>query len=222
MSAENGDGGGFWNKLKSFIGISSTEKPTQYADDGSEILDEVVVSANRKPNWVQRNFSKDKLVNDWKNIKERSGANHLVNWFKNQNYDGGYYMYDDSGEASGDQSLKKQPHPTKPLEAINVGGFTQAGSFAKVGVGIGNIKSVAAPMNAVNNTLSGMSLGASTVEPTKELINSVKVWLFNGAQDSTLINLTPEQNMKLRDYQSIEGHRFRDSLKKESYFNTYK
>src|SRR5690606_15572603 len=170
MSAENGDGGGWisrtWNKAKSLFS-SSQESPATLSPIEHTELDEVTVDANKKPNWVQRNFSKDKLSNDWKNIKEKSGANHLINWFKNQNYDGGFYMYDDSGEASGDQSIKKQPDHTRPLEAINVGGFTRGGSFAKVGVGIGSIKSGAAPINLVNNTLSGMSLGASTVEPTK-------------------------------------------------------
>src|SRR5690606_18719389 len=83
MSAE---GGGWWSKItngvKSFLGIDS-EKPTQYADDGSEILDEVVVSANRKPSfWNRMGFSKDKFSRDWKDIKEKSGYNHFRNYKK--------------------------------------------------------------------------------------------------------------------------------------------
>ncbi len=83
MSAEGG-GGGLWSKIinsaKSFLGINSNEKPAASPIDHTE-LDEITISANRKPNWFQRNFSKDKLSNDWKNIKERSGGNHFVNWF---------------------------------------------------------------------------------------------------------------------------------------------
>src|SRR5690606_3069809 len=202
-----------WNKAKSLFS-SSQESPATLSPIEHTELDEVTVDANKKPNWVQRNFSKDKLSNDWKNIKEKSGANHLINWFKNQNYDGGFYMYDDSGEASGDQSLKKQPDHTKPLEAINVGGFTRGGSFAKVGVGIGSIKSGAAPINLVNNTLSGMSLGASTVEPTKELIDSIRVMFYDtGRGDSLPRNLTPTQNSLLRS-NTPDGERFKDSLKR--------
>ena len=51
MSAEGGGGGWLtklWNSAKSFIGIDSNERPNaKYAEDGSEILDEVVI--NTKP-----------------------------------------------------------------------------------------------------------------------------------------------------------------------------
>jgi len=83
MSAEGG-GGGLWSRIinsaKSFLGIDSNEKPAASPIEHTE-LDEITISANRKPSWFQRNFSKDKLSNDWKNIKERSGGNHFVNWF---------------------------------------------------------------------------------------------------------------------------------------------
>src|SRR5690554_2766126 len=83
MSAENGDGGGWisrtWNNAKSLFS-SSENSQTNSSPIGHTELDEVAVDADRKPNWVQRNFSKDKLVNDWKNIKERSGWNHFVDY----------------------------------------------------------------------------------------------------------------------------------------------
>lgn len=60
MSAEgSGDGEGFWNKLKSFFGMSSPEKSSTSPIEHTE-LDEITISANRKPNWLQRN--KDKLI----------------------------------------------------------------------------------------------------------------------------------------------------------------
>lgn len=60
MSAQDPEGGGFWNNVRSFLGMGSSNK--QEASPIEEtVLDEVVVSANRKPNWFQRN--KDNLIN---------------------------------------------------------------------------------------------------------------------------------------------------------------
>lgn len=64
--------------MKSLFG-SSNQPVTSPIPDTE--LDEITVSANRKPGWFQRNFSREKLSNDWSNIKERSGGNHFANWF---------------------------------------------------------------------------------------------------------------------------------------------
>lgn len=81
MSAEQG-GDGFWsniaNKAKSLLGINSGQpgvSPIEHTE-----LDEITVSANRKSNWFQRNFSRDKFSRDWKNNKEKSGYNHAANY----------------------------------------------------------------------------------------------------------------------------------------------
>lgn len=77
MSAQDPEGGGFWNNLRSFFGMSSTEKPAQqHIDDGSTLLDKIVIGTKSR-NWFQRNFSSDKLSNDFKNIKENAGINHF-------------------------------------------------------------------------------------------------------------------------------------------------
>ena len=77
MSAESGEGGGFWNKLQSFFGVNndsnnpnSNSIPEGYPNNLGEELDEIVVQGTRKQNWFQRNFSIEKLVSDWKKIKE--------------------------------------------------------------------------------------------------------------------------------------------------------
>lgn len=61
MSAEGGSDG-WWNKLKEgvrslFVGNSDSRPNAQYAEDGSEILNEIVINTKRK-NWFQRNFQK--------------------------------------------------------------------------------------------------------------------------------------------------------------------
>src|SRR5690606_17228540 len=66
MSAENSDGGGWlsrtWNKAVSFF--SSPNEPDMEPMEHT-VLDEIVISVDRKrPNWFQRNFSKEKLSND--------------------------------------------------------------------------------------------------------------------------------------------------------------
>src|SRR5690606_11272905 len=139
MSAENSDGGGWlsrtWNKAVSFF--SSPNEPDMEPMEHT-VLDEIVISVDRKrPNWFQRNSSKEKLSNDWKNIKENTGLNHFGNWFKSQKFDGGYYFYDDDKTGKGDQSLRKTNNNGKILEYINAGGIMQVGSFAKSWDGTG-------------------------------------------------------------------------------------
>lgn len=81
---------------------------------------------------------------------------------------GGFYFYDENKtEGSGDQSLGrtwKFKNKEEKLNSVESSSAYQAASFAKVGEGIGSIKSGTAPINTVNNTLSGMSLGESLPE----------------------------------------------------------
>lgn len=88
MSAEGpGDGGGFWNKVRSFFGMSSIEKPQQDIDDGSTVLDEIVIPASKKPSiWKRMGFSKDKISRDWKDIKEKSGYNHAKKYYDTHDF----------------------------------------------------------------------------------------------------------------------------------------
>ncbi len=179
------------NSAKSFLGISSNEKPASSPIEHTE-LDEITISANRKSNWLQRNFSKDKLSNDWKNIKERSGGNHFVNWFKNLSFDGGFYFYDDDGKAKGDQSLKKRVHG-KGAEAVNVTGFVQAASFAKGGEGIkANVEDPKTIVSIFNNTVSGINLG-NGVPDSKVEINSDFTWevFYSGHANINYLKTTP-------------------------------
>src|SRR5690554_1467434 len=83
MSAENSDGGGWlnraWNNVKSIFSSSNDPSTASSPIEHTE-LDEITINANRKPNWFQRNFSRDKFSRDWKNNKEKSGYNHAANY----------------------------------------------------------------------------------------------------------------------------------------------
>jgi len=203
MSAEGGGGGllsRIINSAKSFLGISSNEKPAASPIEHTE-LDEITISANRKPNWFQRNFSKSKLSNDWKNIKERSGGNHFVNWFKNLDFSGGFYFYDDDGKAKGDQSLRKRVHG-RGAEAINVTGFIQAGSSAKGGEGIKyDIEDVKTTISIFNNTFSGLNLGNS-IPDSKVEVNRDFTWdiFYDGA---TLLKYSQQSGEKSRKMEMV-------------------
>lgn len=117
MSAENGDGGGWisrtWNNAKSLFS-SSDNSQTDSSPIGHTELDEVTVDANRKPNWFQRNFSKHKLSNDWKNIKEKSGFNHFKSYKKDMVGGTGNTII--SGHGSESFKGTDMPGPTKTIK----------------------------------------------------------------------------------------------------------
>ena len=140
---------------------------------------------------------------------------------------GGFHFYDSNNPAgSGGQDQGKQwkaKNKDEKLDSFDASTALQAASFATRGEGIGSIKSVTAPIMVVNNILSGMSLGHSTVEPTKDLAKSINDWLHKPTNDSgsTPAKLPPGQNIKLRDYRYINGQ-LKDSLYKVHTINSYK
>lgn len=114
MSAEKGDGGvkEWWNKVSNKVisFFSSSTEPVPSGDEGT-VLDEITVSANRKPSfWNRMGFSKDKFSNDWKNIKERSGGNHFVKEsgkiYDHINNFGGLIIYGKSSYNMGGNDIK--------------------------------------------------------------------------------------------------------------------
>ncbi|RRJ87641.1 hypothetical protein EG240_14905 [Paenimyroides tangerinum] len=122
MSAQDPEGGGFWSRAKSFLGIGSINKQeTSPIED--TILDEVVISTDRKPNWIKRNFSKDKFSNDLKNIKENTGWNHgvkeLVKTYKSIQKLGGYKIWGFGSEEMGRNDIKIEGEH-KHIDASNI------------------------------------------------------------------------------------------------------
>src|SRR5690606_8058213 len=205
MSAENGDGGGWisrtWNKAKSLFS-SSQESPATLSPIEHTELDEVTVDANKKPNWVQRNFSKDKLANDWKNIKENSGWNHFVN-YKFKGYGSIIHSGQGSENGAGWDDYEGQPHTLKSTDVSSYS-FSDPRIIQFVTEGYSKWYSIKGDENI------------------QEGIKYIKKTLYNGVNDSLPIDLTPKQNDLFNDYDTSEGQGFRDSLRREYYFNTSK
>lgn len=118
MIAENSDGGRWlnraWNNVKSIFSSSNDPSTTSSPIEHTE-LDEITIIANRKPNWFQRNFSKNKLANDWENMKENSGWNHFIN-YKFKGYGSIVHSGQGYDEGAGWDDYEKKYHVLKSTD----------------------------------------------------------------------------------------------------------
>ncbi len=201
VTPDDGGGKGFWKKVKSFFGINSNEKPdnSQYTNDGSTILDEMIID-----------FSKEKLSADWKRIKENTGWNHLKGWADK-------YKFDLTGGTGGIRFLGFGSDNTEGKGEIN-------GKMKSVKVSDMSTYSFRDPQGiekAVSAFMESVKTGVSILEDdnVNKGLQKIERTLFNGNIDSMNIKLTPKQNKLFNDYQTGKGQKFRDSLKGEYYYN---
>src|SRR5690606_11048995 len=172
MSAEGG-GDGWWNKLKEgdrslFVGNSDPRPNAQYAEDGSEILNEIVINTKRK-NWFQRNFSKDKLKRAVSRAAENTGFNHAVtesiNIHNSINKTGAFRIWGIGTEGMGRNDI--EIHGT--IKDINVTDLPRPGAGGA---------SPSEPITKLVQYLNGV-FGLFTNEKTEEIIkeNIDTIWL---------------------------------------------
>ncbi|WKW46873.1 hypothetical protein P3875_02095 [Myroides sp. JBRI-B21084] len=202
----------WWNKVSSFLGSSTQAVPSE--DEVTE-LDEVVVFANRKRSfWKRIGFSKDEFSRDWENNKEKSGWNHFANYKDAVGGTGGYKIW---GAGSEDRGNFKSEDKPKSINASDMGNIGAGG--ANLGAKLLFFR-VADGIQMFNSAYSGR-VSIKDDENVKRGVETIKRTLYNGVNDSLLINLNPKQNNILQQ-QSPEGEKFRDSLRKKYNFNTYK
>lgn len=167
MSAEGG-GGGLWSRIingaKLFLGMNSGEKPnTQYADDGSTLMDEMVINTKSRGDKVfnMKVSGRDRSI--YENDKGIvAGGYRLLKQFRNWSdkmLSGGIHFEDNDNQAKGDQSLRKRSFGSR-AKSLNVAGFMQLGSFAKGGEGFKyDLEDVKTSINTFNNVYSGLNNG---------------------------------------------------------------
>src|SRR5690554_3487045 len=207
MSAENNDGGGWlnraWNNVKSIFSSSNDPSTTSSPIEHTE-LDEITINANRKPNWFQRNFSKNKLANDWENMKENSGWNHFVN-YKFKGYGSIVHSGQGYDEGAGWDDYEKKYHVLKSTDVSTY-------SFGKT--------------PTVKELIEGLGKGVSIGEDknVQEGIKKLqKIILFNPSNKGDTIEVSHEQRKSLikdqeKNLNYQEYKRFSDSLRREGYY----
>ena len=202
---DDGGGKGFWKKVKSFFGINSNEKSDnpQYTNDGSTILDEMIID-----------FSKEKLSADLKRIKQNTGLNHFMDWM-------GKYKYDLTGGTGGIRFLGFGSENTEGKGEVK-------GKMKSVKVSDMSTYSFRDPQGiekAVSAFMESVKTGVSILEDdnVNKGIEKINRTLYKDlGSDSIRIQLTPHQDSLLNDYKTGRGNQFRDSIQGIFNFKAYK
>lgn len=118
------------------------DPPKQETSQASTMMDEIIIMAN-------------KVSSDWEKNKEKSGYNHFVNWWDNNDLTGGlggYLIYGGGAEnMSGGHDVKGEP---KEIEASNMGNLGGGGFAAKKNSFLGLFQYLGSAFSSLPNNLS--------------------------------------------------------------------